>query len=222
MDCLSSTPSDSAHEGLDLGLRMTLHVVDSNWARRAHLARLSIKAGHHAETYSGADELIAHAPRDGLVLWHDDPETSGVTDLIEAMASAGYWLPVIAISDQLDSAAIVKAMRAGALDYLPVPRQVALLNAAIARHVPEIDQRLARQSRAAAARRRISQLTARERQVLDLVADGATNKEIARMLDISPRTAEIHRMNMLNKLGGITTIDAARLKFEATELAVAW
>ena len=220
MDDLIVAPCAVGEAGV--AARTTLHIVDPNWARRAHLARLGIKAGHHAETYASAEELVAHSPRDGLVLWHDEPATTGLADLIETLATTGNWLPVIAISDELDAAAIVKAMRAGALDYLPVPRQVALLNEAIARTAPEIDRRLARQSRAAAARQRIRQLTARERQVLDLVAAGATNKEIARVLDISPRTAEIHRMNMLSKLGGVTTVDAARLKFEATELSLAW
>lgn len=198
--------------------RNTLHIVDSNWVSRAHLARLAENAGLHAETYSSAEELVAYAPSDGLVISHDNPPATAVTSLIEAISKAGRWLPVIAVSDQLESGAIVKAMRAGALDYLPIPRQVAPLSAAIARSAAEVDMRRARQSRAAAAQQRISQLTERERQILDLVATGATNKVMARELGISPRTVEVHRLNMMNKLGCVNSVDAARVNFEATEL----
>jgi len=200
-------------------MRNTLHIVDANRARRAALARLAFQAGHRAETYSSAEELVAQSPCEGLVLSHDNPPTTGVICLIETMSRAGHWLPVIAISDQLDPGAIVKAMQAGAIDYLPVPRHAARLQDALDRSAPEVNQRRARQSRAAAARRRIDQLTMRERQVLDMVADGATNKAMAHKLGISSRTVEIHRLNMLTKLGGLNSVDAARLKFEATELA---
>lgn len=65
------------------------------------------------------------------------------------------------------------------------------------------------------ARDRIATLSAREREVLDWLADGSSNKVIARELDISPRTVEIHRANMMNKLGANHAAEAVRLKLEA-------
>jgi FixJ family two-component response regulator len=53
--------------------RITLHVLDSDSARRARLARLAFAAGHHAEIYASADELLSHAPSGGLVIAHDEP-----------------------------------------------------------------------------------------------------------------------------------------------------
>lgn len=65
------------------------------------------------------------------------------------------------------------------------------------------------------ARNRISNLSVREREVLDWLAEGSSNKAIARELDISPRTVEIHRANMMSKLGARHAAEAVRLKLEA-------
>jgi FixJ family two-component response regulator len=65
------------------------------------------------------------------------------------------------------------------------------------------------------ARDRISTLSTREREVLDWLAEGSSNKAIARELDISPRTVEIHRANMMNKLGVRHAAEAVRLRLEA-------
>ncbi|MEM6267027.1 MAG: LuxR C-terminal-related transcriptional regulator, partial [Pseudomonadota bacterium] len=65
------------------------------------------------------------------------------------------------------------------------------------------------------ARDRIASLSGREREVLDWLAEGSSNKVIARELDISPRTVEIHRANMMNKLGARHAAEAVRLKLEA-------
>ena len=72
------------------------------------------------------------------------------------------------------------------------------------------------QRRAVEARNRLASLTPREREVLDLVSGGASNKVIARELEISPRTVEIHRANMMNKLEASHPADAVRLRFEAS------
>ena len=65
------------------------------------------------------------------------------------------------------------------------------------------------------ARRRIDQLSKREREVLDWLSEGCSNKAIARELEISPRTVEIHRANMMDKLGAGHAAEAVRLRLEA-------
>lgn len=197
-----------------------LHIVDTDLTRRANLARMALAAGHRAEIYASTDELVEHAPSDGVVILHDDPDSESVPRLIAAISDAGSWLPVIAISERLEHKAIVNAIRAGAVDYLPLPNRFDPLDEAIARSANEMAARRARCTRAAAARQRIQRLTMREHQVLELMANGGTNKTMARDLGISQNTVEIHRQNMVNKLGALNSVDAARIYFEAIHLIV--
>lgn len=196
--------------------RVTLHILDSDSARRAQLARLAFAAGHHAEIYASADELLSHAPSSGLVLAHDEPEGDGIAGLIGAMMQAGRWLPVIAIAEKPETDHVVKAIKAGALDYLAAPTLIGPLNEAVSRAAQEADTHRAHRARAAEARQRIARLSQREREVLDRLADGCSNKAIARDLEISPRTVEIHRMKMMGKLGARHAAEAVRLSIEAS------
>ena len=152
------------------------------------------------------------------MLAQDEPVGDGIRKLIAAMMHAGHWLPVVAIAEAPETSAVVMAIKAGALDYLAQPTQIGPLNDAVARATREADTFRAQRARAAEARQRISRLSLREREVLDRLAEGCSNKAIARELDISPRTVEIHRMKMMGKLGARHAAEAVRLRIEATGL----
>jgi two-component system response regulator FixJ len=195
--------------------RTILHILDTDSARRARLARLTFTAGYHAEIYGGLDELLHHAPSGGIVLAHDDPGSDTVAQVLGGLADRGSWLPVVALSEAPETTGVVKA---GALDYLALPLDVGPLREAIDRVTLEAAGHRQQRARAADARQRISRLSIREREVLDRLAAGCSNKAIARELEISPRTVEIHRMKMMGKLGARHAAEAVRLRIEATGL----
>jgi FixJ family two-component response regulator len=96
---------------------------------------------------------------------------------------------------------VVKAVLAGALDYLEWPCDTAKIMTAIALAESAAGSIGSLRLREARARSRVQKLTRREREVLEGVADGLSNRLIGEKLRISPRTVEIHRANMLNKMG---------------------
>ena len=198
-----------------MSIEKTVHIVSLSSIERAEQARACYALGYHAEIYSNYDELIASHPFQGLVLAEDIAERGGVGALISGMAAHGFWLPVIATGPATDVRRVVVAVRSGALDYLDLPLEGVRLLAALEVGVAEGQAMGAAQRQAVQARARLATLTVRENEVLDLLAAGSSNKMIARELEISPRTVEIHRANMMNKLGAHHAADAVRVRLEA-------
>jgi FixJ family two-component response regulator len=104
---------------------------------------------------------------------------------------------------------------AGALDYLTLPLRQTDLQWVLMSLEPEAAEYAEARRRVIEARNRIKNQTGREREVLEWLSEGSSNKAIARRLEISPRTVEIHRANMMAKLGANHPADAVRLKLEA-------
>ena len=198
-----------------MALEKHVHVVALSSIERAEQARACYALGYHAEIYGNYDELIAARPFRGLVLAEDIAERGGIGALIAGMTAHGFWLPVIATAAVADPRRVVEAVRTGALDYLPLPLERERLCAALETAVAEGQAMGNVQRQAVNARARLATLTARENEVLDLLVAGSSNKMIARELEISPRTVEIHRANMMAKLGAHHAADAVRLRLEA-------
>ncbi|SHN53003.1 response regulator transcription factor [Erythrobacter sanguineus] len=192
-----------------------LHFIDSCSRQRAELARVGFALGHHCEVYGDLSELSVHPPREGIIIAHDTAEEGGVGMILERLSRLGIWLPVIAVEVQPRPNRIVEAIKAGALDYLALPLDPDRFTRCLARIEKEAEQFGVARRRMIEARDRISALSAREREVLEWLSEGSSNKAIARELDISPRTVEIHRANMMNKLGARHAAEAVRLRLEA-------
>jgi len=197
-------------------VRHTVHVVADEAQQRAAMARLIFAAGHHAEVYNDAEELVEHHPTSGIVLVHEAGRL-GARFVCPALANNALWLPVIGFGAQVDASRIVAGMKAGAMDYLVGSLTSGTIIAKLQECAKEAEAVAEVRGRQAAARSVLARLSERERQVLDLLATGLSNKEMARSLGISPRTVEIHRMKMMGKIGATSGAHAVRIRIDALE-----
>jgi FixJ family two-component response regulator len=195
---------------------ITFHIVGGSSRSRAEQARFIYSRGFHAELYAELGELIHRAPAGGLIVACGELLERGVDELVDRLGSAGIWLSIVAASDEPQVPQIVRAVKQGAFDYLALPVQQEAFDRLLARIAAGEAERDLRARRAIVeARTSIAMLSRRERQVLDWLCEGSSNKHIARALDISPRTVEIHRANMMEKLGVQHAAEAVRLQFIA-------
>lgn len=195
--------------------QLIIRFIDPSSRVRAEMARSAFALGHHAEVYADLDELTDHMPESGVLVVRDDPGTGGVTAILNRLADHGHWLPLIATDVTPNTQRIVAAMKAGALDYLPLPLEARRFASSLEQVMSEIQHHGDVRRRMIEARNRIANLSTREREVLHWLAEGSSNKAIARELDISPRTVEIHRANMMAKLGAKHAAEAVRLRIES-------
>jgi FixJ family two-component response regulator len=189
-------------------------LVDGDVRRRAAISHYLAGRGIHVEPLEAVTELDGHWPSQGLILVHDEAGT--VALLTQRLIQSGKWLPVVAFREAPTPKQIVNAILAGAIDYVAWPFDdhefADTLHTAQSRAASVGGARL----REAAARSRVERLSPREREVLDGVAAGHSNRTIAEQLAISPRTVEIHRANMLHKMGAGHTSEAIRIAIEAS------
>ena len=201
-----------------MGHTLTFHFVDPEIGRRSEAAQLFSALGHRAEVYADIGELLRHPPDEGVIVAHEgaaDRRAPGILDLLE---DADIALPLIVASESPDPRRVVEAISAGTFDYMVLPFDEGSLASLVARAVRQSAEHGKARRKKLDARLLLDALSNREREVLALLVDGASNKLIARMLAISPRTVEIHRANMMAKLGVSHAAGAVRLFLEA-ELA---
>ena len=199
-----------------------VHIVDHDTGARAATSYALAAQGYSPRIYGSADEfhsaieLLSGSELACVLFSIDSPESCFAVQ--REIARRGLTLPLIGLSAGDDLATAVEAMKCGAADVLGKPFEDRDLISAIERAVDRSrseTNRLATRGRAAA---RLDCLSQRERQILRGLLAGMTNKEIARRLELSPRTVEMHRANMMADLALDSLADAIRLAVEA-ELA---
>ena len=200
-------------------IRTTLHIICGDSRSRAEQARIAFALGQHAEVYAELDEFIERLPSEGLVVAADDGSEDSAERLIQTLADNGIWLPVVLTAADPAIERVVAAIKAGALDYLALPLEMGSLARRLDSILAEAGQHAERRRQEVEAQQAIALLSRREREVLELLSAGCSNKEIARNLTISPRTVEIHRGNMMTKLGASHPADAVRLWLTAEQEA---
>ncbi len=194
-----------------------LFVVDDDAAMRRSLAYLFDSAGWRVQTFESAHDFLdhynGHVPG-CLVLDVRMPLMSGL-QLQHALKDQGNHLPIIFLSGHGDLAMAVQAMKAGACDFLEKPCKDQVLLDAVTRAVQRSieDSRANTQTRS--AQNTLALLTAREREVAELMAAGKPNKIIARELAISDKTVQVHRHNTMEKLGVHSAAEIAQLLMNA-------
>jgi two-component system, LuxR family, response regulator FixJ len=181
----------------------TIYIVDDDDGMRRALTVLMTTVGYHAVAFGRSSEFLANfdAAQPGcLVLDVRMPEMSGL-EVQQQLNRSGAMVPVILITGHGDIPMAVQAMKDGAFDFLQKPfRDQELLDRINAALKQDAENR-AIVERHADLKRRAESLTPREREVMTLVVDGRANKVIAIDLGLSERTVEIHRANVMDKMG---------------------
>lgn len=188
-------------------------LIDGDLRRRAAISHALSGHGVHVEPFETVAELSGRWPRQALILANDSDDT--IPSLSERLVRSGTWLPVVAFAEKPAPRRIVEAILCGAIDYLAWPFDDDELTVTLATAPARAESIGHARLRGAVARSRIERLTPRERAVLSGMAAGLSNRSIAEQLTISPRTVEIHRANMLTKIGAAHTSEAIRIAIEA-------
>jgi FixJ family two-component response regulator len=193
---------------------LTVFVVDDDPSVRKSLARLLRSAGYAAETFATAAEFLDRRRTLGawgcLVLDVQMPGQSGL-ELQRELCQSPEPIPIVFITGHGDIPTSVAAMKAGAVSFLSKPLDGADLLEAVREAGVRARQQQAEYARRHAIEKRYELLTARERQVLALVALGLPNKQIASELGIGEKTIKVHRSRVMSKMEVRSLADLVRM-----------
>ncbi len=204
---------------------VAVHVIDDDEAVRDSLAFLFESAGLSVRSYDSAESFldVAERLRAGCVLTDVRmPGMDGLT-LQRRLREQGVHLPVIVMTGHGDVPIAVQALKAGAADFIEKPFDDEALLAAVRTALDAERRTRERQAEIEEIAARIASLTPRERQVLDGLVAGQPNKVIAYDLGASPRTVEVHRARVMEKMGARSLSELVRmaLSVEAGDAAAA-
>jgi two-component system, LuxR family, response regulator FixJ len=192
-------------------------VVDDDPAMRQSMRWLIESVNLAVETYATAqDFLAAYDPsRPGcLVLDVRMPGMSGL-DLQEELNRRQIYVPIIIITGYAEVPTAVRALKGGALDFIEKPFSDQLLLDRIQQAIASDRQTRERNATRAALAARVAQLTPREREVMQLVVAGSSNREIAAELGLSVKTVEVHRARVMEKMKVDSLAELVRLGLSA-------
>jgi two-component system, LuxR family, response regulator FixJ len=190
-----------------------VHIIDDDEGQRESLAFLLRSANLEVRSFESAkaflDELL-HAVPSCVITDVRMPDMSGI-ELLRRLKELKIGVPVIVITGHGDIALAVEAMKMGAADFFEKPFDDDLLVASVRAALRQREDQTKRGAERAEIEDRIFSLSPREKDVLAGLIEGRANKQIAFDLGISPRTVEIYRANLMNKMEANSLSDLVRM-----------
>jgi len=190
-----------------------VHIIDDDEALRESLAFLLRTAGLEVKSFDSAKAFFDALPDPSLACVITDvrmPDVSGI-ELLRRLKELKVGVPVIVITGHGDIALAVEAMKIGAMDFFEKPFNDDLLLASVRAALRDQEGQTKRHAKRAEIENRLATLSAREKDVLAGLIEGRANKQIAFDLGISPRTVEIYRANLMNKMQADSLSDLVRM-----------
>ena len=190
-----------------------VHVVDDDPAVRDSLAFLLDTAGLASRTYDSAAALLAHAdnlPPGCIVTDVRMPDMNGL-EMVRRLSEMGVRHPVIVMTGHADVPLAIEAVRAGVKDFIEKPFDDEALISSIRSALADQAGAAEHEGQVAEVRERLASLSTRDRQVLDGLVAGRANKVIAYDLEISPRTVEVYRANVMTKMQARSLSELVRM-----------
>lgn len=196
-----------------------IHLLDDDEAVRRGLALLIGTVGLRVRTYATPDEFLVNFDPGSVGAILLDIRLPGIGGLavLDLLRERGVDLPVLMLTGHGTVDLCRRAFKSGAAEFLEKPVDDDVLIEALQHAVREHVRSRERSRADQLARERYAQLSAREREVLGMIVCGLTNKEIARALDLSPRTVETHRAHLFAKLQVETLAQLIRQYAELTD-----
>ncbi|HLG83772.1 MAG TPA: response regulator FixJ [Bradyrhizobium sp.] len=194
-----------------------VYVIDDDEAMRDSLNFLLDSAGYKVSLFETATSFLEALPglEFGCVI--SDVRMPGIDgiELLKRMKAAGNRFPILIMTGHGDVPLAVEAMKLGAVDFLEKPFEDERLQAMIEGAIRQADTTARTEAVAQDIAARIASLSPRERQVMDGLIAGLSNKLIAREYDISPRTIEVYRANVMTKMQANSLSELVRLAMRA-------
>jgi two-component system response regulator FixJ len=191
----------------------TVFVVDDDEAALDSLVMLLRSDGLNPSGFSSASNFLGALKPESRGCIISDVRMPGMdgVELLRTLKATNCLLPVIVITGHADVTVAVQAMKSGAADFIQKPFESELILRLVRACLEDNDDLVDASAKRDRVLRRIDSLTARERQVLEMIIQGASNKVIAANLDISPRTVEIYRANVMSKMRADSLSDLIRM-----------
>lgn len=200
--------------------QQTVYVVDDDAAMHKILRRLVGSVGLRVETFGSASEFLDVASPHTVgcaILDVRMPGMSGL-DLQRELRERRVWLPVIVVSGHADVSMAVRAMKAGAYDFIEKPFNDHELLEKVQKALEFGEQVRQTEQRRQLIDDRIATLTPRERQVMEMVVNGMANKQVAAELGLSEKTIEVHRKHVMDKMQAGNVADLIRMAMRASTI----